>query len=454
MHRHWLRGLGWVLGVLVVAGCRSPSGSQPPKTALIAATWPEEKIAAAHAHYSAAVIHEMNEEPEAALQEYYQAAINDPTDESVAIDVAERFTKAKQPEKALEVLKPAADWPTSTGEVWAKLGTVYAQLGKSEQSLAANKTAIKRSPELLAGYQNLYLTYVQNKKPDEAAKVLEEAARQEDVDGEFLITLSELFSNLGTTVPAQKANARAKSLALLNRAAKFENMPPPLRLQLAEGFNAAGDYAKAAQLYLELLKRLPDIPLIRERVHARLTDIYLRDQDHTNAMKQLEAIMRDDPTNPQAAYWLGSIALDDKKPAQAVDWFKKAIVLDPQLEQAYYDLAVAQIELNQGTNALQTLQQARQKFSQTFALEFFSGLAYGQQKDYTNALRHYTAAEVIARATDPKRLTEHFYFQLGAASERSGDLVQAEKYFQKSLQLAPNFADSLNYLGYMWAEHG
>ena len=28
------------------------------------------------------------------------------------------------------------------------------------------------------------------------------------------------------------------------------------------------------------------------------------------------------------------------------------------------------------------------------------------------------------------------------------------QYFEKCLQLAPNFAEAMNYLGYMWAEHG
>ena len=32
--------------------------------------------------------------------------------------------------------------------------------------------------------------------------------------------------------------------------------------------------------------------------------------------------------------------------------------------------------------------------------------------------------------------------------------LEAEKYFEKCLQLAPDFADAMNYLGYMWAEHG
>jgi len=87
-------------------------------------------------------------------------------------------------------------------------------------------------------------------------------------------------------------------------------------------------------------------------------------------------------------------------------------------------------------------------------LEFCSAMAYSGQKDYGEAIKHYTSAEIMAKATDPSRLTEYFYFQFGAAYERKGQYEDAEKQFQKCLQLKPDFAGALNYLGYMWAEHG
>jgi tetratricopeptide (TPR) repeat protein len=202
-----------------------------------------------------------------------------------------------------------------------------------------------------------------------------------------------------------------------------------------------------------VLKHLPDLPLIEERVRANLTAIYLRGSDHKQAVEQLQAILRDDPTNPQAYYYLGRMALEDKKPAEAVEYFEKALMMSPDLETGYYFLAMAQIDLNKISDALTTLDKARQKFPQTFALEFYTALAFSRQKAYTEALRHFVSAEIIAKATDPKLLDEHFYFQLGATCERKGDLTQAEEYFQKSLKLAPNFAEAMNYLGYMWAEH-
>ena len=327
-------------------------------------------------------------------------------------------------------------------------------MGKNEQAAAANREAIKKSPRSLAGYQNLSLGYLRNKQPREALNVLDEAARQPGADADFLVGLAEFYMSVGAQAPAEKESAKAKALAALNRAAKLGPLTPLLRLKLADGFNLLGDSNKAAQLYLEVLKQPPELPMVEERVRANLTNIYLGASDRKRAAEQLQAILRDDPTNPDVHYSLGRLALDDKKPAEAADHLSKAVLLRPELETAYYFLALAQIDLNKGREALATLDKARQKFQQNFDMEFFTALAYGRQKSYAEALKHFVTAEVIAKATDPSRLNEGFYFQVGATCERKGDYAGAEQYFQKSLQLAPDFAETLNYLGYMWAEHG
>ena len=164
--------------------------------------------------------------------------------------------------------------------------------------------------------------------------------------------------------------------------------------------------------------------------------------------------MRNNPTNPNLYYLLGSIAYEEKDPTNAVEYFSKTILLNAEFEQAYYDLAGAQINANKPQAALETLAKARKKFQESFVGEFFSSLAYRHMKDYTNAIKHLTSAEVIARVTETNRLNHLFYFQLGAAFERCHNIPEAEKNFRKSLKLNPEFAEALNYLGYMWAERG
>jgi tetratricopeptide (TPR) repeat protein len=463
VRRYWIWRAAVVAGVVLVAGCGSAPGrrnARPPDNAAAALKRERaddrsaEQRAEAHAHYAAGVIREMNDEQPAATEEYYQAAVLDPGDDRLVLEVSRRLLQAKQPERALEVVKRAAAQTDASGQIYARLGLIYTQLGKPEQAMVANREAIKKSPGALAGYQNLFLAYLRNKQPREAVNVLDEATLQREPSADFLIGLAELYSSLGTQVSAQKDSGKAKAIATLSRAEKLSPLTPLLRLKLADGFNLLGESAKAAGLYLEVLKQPPELPMVEERVRAILTSIYLRDSDHKRAAEQLRAILSVDPTNPQAHYFLGRLALEEKKPAEAADHFSKTILLSPDMESGYYYLALAQVDLKKISEALATLDKARQKFPPSFALEFYTALAYSRQKAYAESLRHFVAAEVVAKATDPTQLNEVFYFQMGATCERNADYTQAEQYFEKCLQLVPDFPEAMNYLGYMWAEHG
>jgi tetratricopeptide (TPR) repeat protein len=196
------------------------------------------------------------------------------------------------------------------------------------------------------------------------------------------------------------------------------------------------------------------VPLLREQIHAKLADIYLRGGDRKAAVTQLEAIVKADPLNPQAYFFLGEIAYEGTNYAKAVEHLRQAVTLAPDFEVAYSSLATAELGAHQPDDALKTLEKARDKFGKSFATEMLSGIAASMQKNYTNAVRFFTAAEVIARATDPRRLNHVFFFQAGAAHERRGDFLQAEIYLKKTLELSPDYTPALNYLGYMWADRG
>jgi tetratricopeptide (TPR) repeat protein len=408
----------------------------------------------AHAHYAAGVVHEMNLEPESALEDYYNAALLDSTNQALVLDVAQQFLQAKRPEKALELLSRAATNSEASSGLFAELGFVYSKLGKTNEAIAADNTAIRKDPRSLAGYQSIFLDYVQTKQVPQIWPLLDKAAKVKGTDAEFLIGLAELYFHLGIEAPDQKSKTNDGALAALQRAAKLKPTELRLQLRLADGFNLLGKTEEAARVYEALIKQLPDTSPQYDSVHAKLADIYLHNHDNKRASQQLEAIVRDNPTDAQTYYVLGGIAYDETNYTKAADYFANAILFSPDFESAYYNLATAQMGGGKTAEALEILERARRRFPQNFTDEYLSGMAYNQQKNYTNALEHFTAAEIVAKNGDPKRLTDLFYFQLGATYERLGDYAHAEKYFSQSLQLAPDSPETLNYLGYMWADHG
>ncbi len=449
---------------LIMSGCRSTSSTRDqsaernsPQNDSRRDDGDEQALqrrARAMAHYGAGVVHEFSEQTREALNEFYLAAKEDPDNEDLLLDVSNRLIDGRAYDRALELLEPRAMQEDASGVLTARLGFVYSQLGKSAQAIEANRAALRKLPRSLQATQNLYVNYLQTKQPEAALKVLDDAAALSESSPDFLISLAELYSNYELQFPAQRDSLRAKQLAVLHRAEKHQPLPPSIQIKLADGLNGLGDHEGARKAYTELLRFSEAPPGLLALARAKLADILLRSDDRAGAAEQLKAIVQDDPSNAAAHFFLGQFAMEKQKWVEAAEHFQKVLIFNPNFEQAYYELARAQVSSSDYTGAIATLDTARGKYSSNFTIEFLCGVARNGLKNYAEAVRHFTRAEIVARATDEKRLTAGFYFQFGATLERSGDRDEAAKCFEKCLQIEPDDAEALNYLGYMWAEQG
>ncbi len=450
------------IGAMLMAGCstsRPTRVAQQPSDAPVmaepaASKGVDKKQIEAHAHYAQALIYDLDDEPELALKEFSAAAVDDPSNEELVLELTRRYLVLKQPEQALDVLLKAAAAPGTSGEVFARLAVVYSQLGKHDQAVQAAQTAVKRAPKSLAGYEELYVLHLEDHKSKDALAVLDQAAKTPDASAEFLIDLGGFYANLERRAPLLKGTIYSNGLVVLNQVLKLNPTDLRLKMKLADDFNLLNDPTNAAKIYEELLQNENTTAAMKTDVRSRLAEIYLRNHDSKKAEEQLKAVVQDDPADSRAYYLLGSLAYDEQKLPQAIDYFQKTLLLSDDFEQVYYDLAGAQINVDKPKEALATLDKARAKFTPGFMVEFLSGLAYGKEKDFTNSLKHFMAAELAGRTAEPERLNRFFYFEAGAAFERTGNLDEAQRYFEKSLQLSPDFAEAMNYLGYMLADRG
>lgn len=467
----------------LLGGCSttSPSGSRvqvkragapPAKRVSQKAEADSEIPVDSLAHFAVAFSHDLNGRPELALEEYCQAALANPAYEALVTEAARRCLRQKKPERAVEILSKATANPWASGTVYAWLGMAYGQSGQNDLAIAASRTAIKKMPLALAAYQNLTQIYLQKSQTNEALRVLDDAARQSGTDAGFLLDLADLYTRVGriqlaknasTNVtrsgpslssdrkrPPKNEDTRAKVWTLLERAAKLGSKNPLVLNKLGDGYLQMGETNKAEIAYLQLLKIYPEMAIVR----GKLADLYLRRGEKEKASQQLEAIAKEDPTNPRTQSFLGAIALEESKYKEAEEYFERALLLNPELEPVYYDLVGIKLTLKKPEEALALLEKVRAKFKIGFAMEFYSAIAQVLRKNYPEALKYFTSAEVLAKANEPSRLNHVFYYQVGSAHERAGNHDQAEKCFQKCLELSPDYADAMNYLGYMWTELG
>jgi tetratricopeptide (TPR) repeat protein len=222
---------------------------------------------------------------------------------------------------------------------------------------------------------------------------------------------------------------------------------------MADAYAHLDEPKKAADIYNRLLAQATDSATLRNLLRQRLGEILLDARDITNAAAQFQAVVKDDPAHyPQAWYFLGIIAHSEGNFADAVSDYQKAISSAPGLELAYYRLALVLADQLRDDAALQILARARLAFPDSFDARYFNALVNVQIKDFDEAVRQLTAAESMARTNNSARLDRQFYFQFGAACERAHQFKKAEDYLQKCIDMQPDDAEALNYLGFMWAD--
>ena len=402
------------------------------------------------ARFATGLHYELNEEPEEANKQFLQAALADIDNEELVLDVARRLVREGQNAEAIDLLKKAAAQPKPTGAIYAWLGLAHLHAGNTNQAIGANIKAIELSPDNLAAYQNLAGLHLQAGRTNSAIAVIELAAGRTNASSEFLIGAADLMARYHRQQLFTDEQHRTHTLRLLDAAAAQKPENPLVLQRIADLYLLNSEPTKAEPIYAQLLKRFPSIPGLRER----LANIYIRLDRNAEAEKLLEEISRENPTDPTTHFFLGTLAYEAKEYDKAAEHYEMALKLNPDFEPLYYDLAGVHIARQQPAEALALLDRARGKFKMSFVLEFYTGIAYAMMENWSDALSSLTSAELIARTSEPNRLTHVFYYQLGSAYERSGNIAEAVKSLRKCLELSPDYPDALNYLGYTWADRG
>lgn len=452
------RVLAVVLPLLVLAGCATRREASVPEAEAGAVRLSAAEIdrrAELHARFAAGIVHDLRNEPRAAEEEFRAAVLADPANEPLALDLAQRLLQNREPLKAVEILQWSAQRPEASGLIYGWLGAAQSQATNGPAAVAAWKESIRRSPQSIIGYHGLATYLLQNQQTNEALSVLDGGAAQTNASPGFLVDLAsfQVAATRQRLLPTEVT--RPRTLELLDRAARLQPSDAAVRQRMAEGYKALGEARRAIALYEEFLKDQPaGNRAMRLALHEQLFQLYVSAGETAEARPHLEAILSVAPANPRALATLGALLAEQRQFAEAERNFEKAMLLDPDLEPVYYDLAGVQLALRKPDAAWETVERARSRFRVGFLTELYSGLVRAAQKRYVEAINHFGAAELHARVGDPARLNDFFYFQMGAANERAGRYDEAALAFEKCLELNPDNVEALNYLGYMWAERG
>jgi len=211
--------------------------------------------------------------------------------------------------------------------------------------------------------------------------------------------------------------------------------------------------------YLEALKagKKIDKPLnAKQQLSRALTDpsyeVFLRNRAPDAAEVYLRLALQIDPKNEKAQLWLASLLENTNRSDEAMELYKgfsqdSSYIISARLSEAnvYFDR-------EEDDNALAVLEDINNK-QETFVTREALGRARLIRENYEEALPIYTAILESMSEEEIINNTQPLYFR-GIAYERTKQWPEAEADFLRVLEIEPENADALNYLGYTWVDRG
>jgi tetratricopeptide (TPR) repeat protein len=165
----------------------------------------------------------------------------------------------------------------------------------------------------------------------------------------------------------------------------------------------------------------------------------------SGSLKQAEQIYREIlgkfPANPDAAYFLGTIAVQTGRNDEAVVLFKQVIDSKKRNPQAYTNLAVALQNLGRNEEASAACHKAiNLNPGNVTALNTLGNALRGMGK-------HGEAVEYFEKAIALKQNSAEVHFNLANTLREMDEPERAIKTYVKVIEIKPDFCEAYNYLG-------
>ncbi|MGB8128167.1 MAG: tetratricopeptide repeat protein [Candidatus Angelobacter sp.] len=363
-----------------------------------------------------------------------------------ALKEAESLLHKQQYQQAEEKLQAIVTQQSENPQAWFDLGFAQSHQGKSTEAIAAYKKATQLDPKWFEAQQNLGLTLAKSGDLNAAATALKAAVTLKPTVGGQQALAAAWISLAQVTEESQPQD----SLAAYQKAAELDRANPEAQLGMARMAERSGNIAAAEQHYLKLaeagnndsVERLISLYLKQKRfadaetwlhkylaanpqnaaaqlqlgklqaaegkiqeaiatleplykaapdpkLARALAGLYLETKQYPAAADLLRPLIAQNPNDAQLHLDYGTALMHQLNYSEAQTVLLKAVQLDPNLLQAYSDLAYA-AEQNKNYQLTIRALDARAKVQpETPGTLFLRATAYDNLRMYKPAVENY-----------------------------------------------------------------
>ena len=222
---------------------------------------------------------------------------------------------------ALAAIETAVQLDPDSYRVHFNLGLILAELGRHDEALAAIETAVQLDPDSSMVQSNLGLILAELGRYDEALAAASRAIEIDPKGDNVFLNQSKVLISMGRVVDAEESLRRA-------------NQEDPGRFDilqnLGESLRHQNKFEAAVAVFDEALKIMPESAL----AHAARGTALHKAGRYIDSVSAIERALDLAPELPQAASLLemsGQALMEVGLPEKALEYFEKALSLDPTL---------------------------------------------------------------------------------------------------------------------------
>ncbi len=175
-----------------------------------------------------------------------------------------------------------------------------------------------------------------------------------------------------------------------------------------------GNLDKAIVLLRKAIELDPESPYLQRE----LATIYLQNKEGARAIEVLEEVLRKHPNDIKALIIYGGIKQVRKENKDAIAAYEKILALDPKQERVYSLLGNLYTEAGDYTRAKVTFMRLTKNFPASYAGHYYLGRINAKQGNVKEAEREYNKAlELVPDRLEPRFALINLYKDLGKTTK-------------------------------------
>lgn len=396
----------------------------------------------------------------------------DPDSAYLKYNLAQLYISANLNEDAKTKLKEVIEIDDQNVEYYKLLGRLLSMSSsENDKKEAGNylQKAVNIEPDNSDSYFLLALHYLQIGEKEKAKQLLEQSIKLQPNDEDAYFFLGELlkeeenldsalilYSELLTLDPKNFATLLTlasieEKMQNYDKAEEYFNYLLKYHPNNSKAYEQYGNYlyrTRRAGEAREQYQNAEILDLSNQEIKFKLGIIYLENRDYDKALEKFDYILATKSNNEAALYYkaLTLIALENYSDASA-------ILNSLSGSNEYFDRVIIQSAFilekqDKHDEAKSLMQKAYKDYPNNPNIANYLGAVYRKKEEYYKALDVYK----VFLTNNPNN--EAILYSLAVTNFSAGNEEESIKIMKDILELNPDHADALNFIGYTYADKG